>query len=140
MHLQRKRLSSWVCDATVAALKLTDVAKRDPRRVAANQKRAIVAMFADGDYTEPAELADRIAAALERDPDRAQKYGLLAVRADAERKRRVSLIRLIKNMVADAKADPELGDKVWLTIEEFEEISRDFKEEGGETKRMRWRQ
>ena len=139
IHLQRKRLCSWVCDATDAALKLTDVAKRDPRRVAANRKWAIVAMFADGDYTEPSELADRIAAALDRDPGRAQKYGLFAPTEGAKRKRRGQLKNIVRNMVAAAKADPEFGDKVWLTVEEFEMISRDFRAEGGETKRMRCR-
>ena len=96
-------------------------------------------MFADGDYTEPSELADRIAAALDRDPGRAQKYGLFAPTEGAKRKRRGQLKNIVRNMVAAAKADPEFGDKVWLTVEEFEMISRDFRAEGGETKRMRCR-
>lgn len=138
MQLQRKRLASWVCDATVAALRLTDVSSRDPRRVVANRKRAIVELFADGNYSEPAALADRIGAALEKNPERARKYHLAAPTLDAQRKRRQVLIKLVKNMAMDAKADPEFGAKLWLSVEEFEEISRDFRDEGGETKRMRW--
>ena len=139
-HLERKWLGEIACGMAAAALRLAAKSGEDPRRRTENRKRAIVAMFADGDYSEPSALARRIDGSLAKDPARAAKYGFSARTIDERRRRKISIERLVKNMKEKLRQDPVGGGKIRLSVEAFEEISRDFREEGGETKRMQWSQ
>lgn len=127
-RLLQQTLGRWTCDTISAGLRLA-MAPEDTKWRMANKQRAIIQMFARGDYSKPAAIARRVNSALEADDlALAKKYELSHNAKTGKPLRSSDRIAKLKDMTKKLRA---VGGAVRLEPADFEEITHDFSAEFG---------
>lgn len=122
-RLLQQTLGLWTCDTMSAGLRLA-MAPEDTKWRMANKQRAIIQMFARGNYSKPAEIARRVNSALEaNDLALAKKYELTHNAKNGKQLRRADRIAKLRDMTKKLRAE---GGTVRLDQNDFEEITEDF--------------